>query len=236
VLVTYQCTAACAQCCFESSPHVKGRIPIEDLLDYIDQAKRDFPTVQLVVFSGGECFMLGKDLVRAIERASGHGFATRCVTNGYWATSRKAAEQRVREVYEAGLTELNFSTGDDHQQFVPFDRVATGAMVAAEYGIRTLIILEGRNEARFTIDDAYAHPALAAFRQKAARARTCPSSTTSGSPSRATSRSPSRTSCTGAASAWRTTRGATTCSTTWSSPRTGCSPRAAGSPSSTSTR
>ena len=95
ILPTYRCTAACAQCCFESDPHVQGRIPLERILDYIDQAARDFPTLKLVVFSGGECFLLRDDLDKAIARAAGHGLATRCVTNGYWATSKRAAQERI---------------------------------------------------------------------------------------------------------------------------------------------
>ncbi|PSR25070.1 MAG: radical SAM protein, partial [Sulfobacillus benefaciens] len=46
-------------------------------------------------------------------------------------------------VFGAGLTELNLSTGDDHQAFVPFDRVVTAAITAAELGICTLIVVEG---------------------------------------------------------------------------------------------
>ena len=53
ILPTYRCTAACAQCCFESNPHVQGRIPLPRILDYIDQAAGEFPTLRLVVFSGG---------------------------------------------------------------------------------------------------------------------------------------------------------------------------------------
>src|SRR5207247_1756710 len=95
ILPTYRCTAACAQCCFESNPHVQGRIPIERILDYIDQAAGDFPSLRLVVFSGGECFLLRRDLDAAIERATSRGLATRCVTNGYWATSPRAARERI---------------------------------------------------------------------------------------------------------------------------------------------
>jgi len=144
ILPTYRCTAACAQCCFESNPHVQGRIPIERILDYIDQAAGDFPSLRLVVFSGGECFLLRQDLDAAIERATSRGLATRCVTNGYWATSPRAARERILPLYEAGLTELNFSTGDDHQKFVPFERIVHGAVAAAESGIRALIVVEGR--------------------------------------------------------------------------------------------
>ncbi len=163
ILPTYRCTAACAQCCFESNPHVEGRIPIERILGYIDQAATDFPTLKLVVFSGGECFLLRDDLDRAIARAASHNLATRCVTNGYWATSRRAARERIAPLYEAGLTELNFSTGDDHQKFVPFERIVCGATTAAEFGIAALIVVEGSKEARFTMKDVLGHPEIAEF-------------------------------------------------------------------------
>lgn len=163
VLPTYRCTAACAQCCFESDPHVEGRIPIERILGYIDQAARDFPTLRLVVFSGGECFLLRDDLVAAIARATKHGLATRCVTNGYWATSKQAAARRIAPLYEAGLSELNFSTGDDHQKFVPYERIVHGAITSAEFGLRALIVIEGSKEARFTFKEAVEHPLLAEF-------------------------------------------------------------------------
>jgi hypothetical protein len=172
ILPTYRCTAACEQCCFESNPHTGGRIPIERILDYIDQAARDFPTLQLVVFSGGECFLLRDDLDRAIRRAASRGLATRCVTNGYWATSKAAARRRLGALYRAGLTELNFSTGDEHQKFVPFERVVHGATAAAEFGLNTVVVVEGCREARFTMQTALAHPALERFmRESPARRR-----------------------------------------------------------------
>jgi len=163
ILPTYRCTAACAQCCFESNPHVEGRIPIERILGYIDQAARDFPTLKLVVFSGGECFLLRDDLDSAIARAASRNLATRCVTNGYWATSKRAARERIAPLYEAGLTELNFSTGDDHQKFVPFERIVWGATAAAEFGIHALVVVEGRKEARFTMEDVLRNPELSDF-------------------------------------------------------------------------
>ena len=163
ILPTYRCTAACEQCCFESDPHIKGRIPIERILDYIDQAASDFPTLKLVVFSGGECFLLRRDLDRAIARATSRDLATRCVTNGYWATSKRAASLRIGPLYEAGLTELNFSTGDDHQKYVPFDFVVHGATTAAEFGLDALIAVEGCREARFTMEKALGHAGLNNF-------------------------------------------------------------------------
>src|SRR5262249_4504743 len=134
LLVTYQCTAACSQCCFGCTPEKEGRIPQDRILAYIDQAAQ-MGSVVNVVFSGGECFLLGNDLVEAVGRASQHGLSTRCVTNGYWATSMFAAERRLRPLVDAGLKELNISTGDFHLEYVPVDRVACGAIAAYQLGL-----------------------------------------------------------------------------------------------------
>jgi len=63
---------------------------------YVDGALEAFPSIRAVVFTGGECFLLGDGLTQGIERAARAGRGTRCVTNGYWATSREAAERRLR--------------------------------------------------------------------------------------------------------------------------------------------
>ncbi len=163
ILPTYQCTAACRECCFECSPHVKGRIPLDRILAYIDEAAQSFSTLRLICFSGGECFLLGKDLDIAIARASSYGLMTRCVTNGYWAITESAARKRVEKLRQAGLTELNFSTGDEHQEFVPYSRVVNGAIAGAEAGLRVVIVVEGSNEVRFTIHEALSDERLAMF-------------------------------------------------------------------------
>lgn len=163
VLPTYRCTAACAQCCFESSPHVSGQIPIDRILAYIDEAASSFPTLKLVVFSGGECFLLRDDLDKAISRVTKLGLKSRCVTNGYWAASVHAAEDRTACLKQAGLTEINFSTGVDHQRFVPFDRVAIGATTTAAAGIRTIVAIEGYKESKFSAEAALQHPRIKDF-------------------------------------------------------------------------
>ncbi|MEF3303410.1 radical SAM protein [Paenibacillus sp. GYB003] len=165
VLATYKCTAACKECCFECSPQVQGRIPLDRILGYIEEACDTVPTLRLVVFSGGECFLLGKDLDAAVACASRRGKLTRTVTNGYWAHSPEAARKRIGALKEAGLGELNISTGDDHQEFVPFERVVNGAIAGAELGLTTLIVVEGFENSRFTIYDALAHPRLKSFRE-----------------------------------------------------------------------
>ena len=164
ILPTYQCTAACKECCFECTPHVHGKIPIDRILNYIDEAAETFPALELICFSGGECFLLRKDLDTAIARITEHGLKSRCVTNGYWATSPHIAYDRLERLKEAGLTELNISTGDDHQEFVPFERVVNGVIAAAELDIFGLIVVEGFVNSRFKVSDAIEHPRIQDFK------------------------------------------------------------------------
>jgi MoaA/NifB/PqqE/SkfB family radical SAM enzyme len=103
ILPTYNCTAACENCCFGSHPGITERVPLDRILAYIDQAAT-VESMRLIVFSGGECFTLGDDLVAAVARATGHGLATRCVTNAYWASTEERALERLGALAAAGLT------------------------------------------------------------------------------------------------------------------------------------
>src|SRR2546421_2475345 len=84
ILGTYKCTAACENCCFDSNPYLTKRLDLDRIIGFIDEGAR-FPSCKIVVFSGGECFLLRDDLNKAVARATSLGLSTRCVTNGYWA-------------------------------------------------------------------------------------------------------------------------------------------------------
>jgi len=151
LITTHQCTAACEHCCFACTPKVTKAIPIARLEALIDEA-REVPSLRVVVFTGGECFLLGRDLDRLIARATQHGLATRCVTNGYWAASEKGARKRVAEIRAAGLKEINFSTGTFHAKYVPVERIVLGARATAEAGLTTLINAEICDQSDFGLE------------------------------------------------------------------------------------
>jgi len=67
ILCTYQCTAACRQCCFESNPSIRGRLTKDTIIARIMEAKRVFSNLKLVVFSGGEALLLKNDLFASIS-------------------------------------------------------------------------------------------------------------------------------------------------------------------------
>ena len=129
-----------------------------------DRAGRGDAVDAAGVFSGGECFMLEDELVIAVARCTEHGLGSRCVTNGYWATSPKAAHARLEPLYRAGLRELNLSTGDHHQQFVPVERIAYGAAAAIGLGMNAVVVVERQLYRGFDARALLAHPAMAAIR------------------------------------------------------------------------
>lgn len=99
-------------------------------------------SLKTVVFTGGECFLLKDDLVRAVKLATQLGLRTRCVTNGYWAKSLQYGRKRLAELVDAGLSELNVSTGDYHQIFVPLDVIENATVLAMEITLTTRIVVE----------------------------------------------------------------------------------------------
>lgn len=141
-ITTYRCTAACSQCCFESSPTVKGRLSRQYILDTIQEVKRNFPSLEVVVFTGGEATLLKQDLIDGISAATGESLVTRIVSNGSWGKTLRSADRVASSLAEAGLRELNISTGKDHQEWVPVSSVINAAEAAIKSGIWCLITVE----------------------------------------------------------------------------------------------
>ncbi|GAA0274940.1 radical SAM/SPASM domain-containing protein [Streptomyces polychromogenes] len=159
ILGTYKCTAACENCCFGSNPFITKRLDLAQILSFVEEGAR-YPTCKLVVFSGGECFLLGKDLVSAVKYAASLGMHTRCVTNGFWARRIPHGRRRLRELVEAGLAELNISTGDFHQRWVPQESVINAACIAAEFGLKPMIMVEVRKDRSVTSETFAADPRI----------------------------------------------------------------------------
>lgn len=152
-ITTYRCTAACSNCCFESSPRLKGGLGFSFMVRVIDEAIGNFPSLGLVVFTGGECFLLGEDLFSAIAYVAKKGLSSRCVTNGYWATSERQAANIARKLRESGLNEINISTGEEHRQWVPMERVLWGTEACLKEGLRAAIVFEGNENSQYSVRD-----------------------------------------------------------------------------------
>lgn len=159
ILPTYGCTAECADCCVQSSPRIKHRIPQDRIITYISEAAELH--VKLIVFSGGEAFLLKEDLDRAVAHATSLGLATRVVSNGYWAKNFDGAVKRLGLLKDSGLGEVNFSTGDEHQKFVPIQSVVNGILAAHEIDLPSALMIELSGRHKFTKQQFLSIPEIA---------------------------------------------------------------------------
>ena len=158
VMLTYQCNAECANCGTLSHPRAKGTLDREVLMSAIAAAGTlDFGNV---VFTGGEATLRPVLLLEGLQAGRAHGLSTRLVTNAYWARTPERATTAVARLVDAGLQEINFSTGEEHIRFVELDRVGRAAAAALRAGLTTCIMVELRTGRQFDADDVRSLPDL----------------------------------------------------------------------------
>ncbi|MRV74971.1 radical SAM protein [Duganella sp. FT92W] len=163
ILPTYRCTAACEQCCFGSNPDIRERLTLEEIVDSIKTAHRNFSSLRHVVFSGGECVMIGDDLFESIRVATELGLGTRIVSNGYWGASKNKSAITAKRLRESGLKEINISTGRDHAKFVSIDAVLNAMTDAVSQGIFGFLTVEKDAEDSAVFNEITADPRFAAL-------------------------------------------------------------------------
>jgi hypothetical protein len=135
---TYKCPAKCRYCGAQCGPENEEQLSRQDMLDIIDQVYA-FGQLRLVVFTGGEPFLLGDDLLHCVAYCAGKGLATRIVTNAYWAVTPESARSRIQQCKEAGLSEINLSCDDYHQEFIPLERIKYANAACLELGLPCLL-------------------------------------------------------------------------------------------------
>lgn len=151
IITTYKCSAACRECCFQCSPKISVRLSYEEIKNFIEKSVESFgETLKICVFTGGECTLLGEDLFKSIRFAKNMGLRTRIVTNGYWAKTKMSAEKMILKLVNAGLDEINYSTGDNHQEWVSFSTIKNAVLASTAYKLLTFVSIESFSGAKFT--------------------------------------------------------------------------------------
>lgn len=135
----------------QCSPKKHNRLSFADMREYIDNALKSFPSIKLLVLTGGECFALENDLKRIVNYSTQKKIISRVVTNGYWAISFKTAYKTLKDLRNVGLGELNLSTGDEHQVWVNYDNIIFATVSALLLGICVVINVESSNTSKFSV-------------------------------------------------------------------------------------
>ena len=136
--VTNRCTARCVDCPIVHENMPPASLDAEFMIDLTRQLL-PLNSLKLVVFTGGEPLLLLDDVRRTIAFVSSHGLWTRIVTNGFWATSKERAKSVLQSLQEVGLTELNLSCDDYHQEFIPLEYIKNANEAACELGVPALL-------------------------------------------------------------------------------------------------
>lgn len=136
--VTYDCPISCKYCVTESGMWHGPALDAGFMKNTIDEAV-ELGQLISVVFTGGEPLLKKQDIKEAIRHAHQHELWTRIVTNAFWATTPGTALRTLRELKEAGLSEINLSCDDLHQEHIPMERIRNAYRAAKELDLPILI-------------------------------------------------------------------------------------------------
>lgn len=143
LLTTVRCTAACDNCCFGCTPKQGRTMTLEEMKAYVDKCLEAYPdTISSFDLTGGECMLLGKDVDRIFAYAKSKGLKCQMVSNAFWATDYDKAYKILKRLKRNGLKSASFSTGDDHNKYVPWQNVRNASVAAARLGIESELRME----------------------------------------------------------------------------------------------
>jgi MoaA/NifB/PqqE/SkfB family radical SAM enzyme len=173
LLTTFECTASCKNCCFGCNPTIKKKMTLREMMKYIDISIKAYSkSIKVLVLTGGEPFLLGQTLPKIIKYATNKGLSVRVVTNGYWARNYRTAFTKLQLLVETGLKEINFSTGDDHLEWVSYDNIVYGCMAAVELGITCVVNVESHDKAIFKAEQIKKDERLISYFEKSKKNNT----------------------------------------------------------------
>jgi len=143
-LYSYKCNFKCAHCSVNGGPWHTHLLDI----NYITKALEDayeIPSIQVIVFTGGEPTLHLEHLKNSLRCAHELGFTARIVTNAWWANNYECAKSFLSELYSYGLEELNISYDDFHlpwlSKYGGERNIINAARAGVDLGLRVLIAI-----------------------------------------------------------------------------------------------
>lgn len=136
LVMTLQCPLQCSHCLVDAGPYRTEKIMLTEALHWIKEAAT--LGMQIVGISGGEPFLLYKELVTLVSKISSLGLKSDVFTSAYWAKTKESAVRLLRGL--KGLDCLNISVDIFHQEHVPLQNIRHALIAAKEVGIPNLSI------------------------------------------------------------------------------------------------
>lgn len=143
LITTFRCNAACVECCFGCRPERGRTMSLDEMKHYVDACMDAYPEfISRLSLTGGECFLLGKNLDGIIRYGTDKGLSVGLVSNGYWGKSYAGAFSRISELKECGLKSICFSVGNDHQHLLPLRNCRNAVVASARTGYTVELRME----------------------------------------------------------------------------------------------
>jgi MoaA/NifB/PqqE/SkfB family radical SAM enzyme len=134
ILLTYACSAECADCYENCSPRRRGAAPVDGVRECLAELKRLGCTGRDIHFGGGEPFYHYSHLIACFEAAKAEGMLPvgKLETNAFWCKNDELVRERLTEIDRFGIEKLSVSCDVFHQEFIPIERVRRAVRVGRE--------------------------------------------------------------------------------------------------------
>jgi MoaA/NifB/PqqE/SkfB family radical SAM enzyme len=134
LLLTYQCNCACEFCYYNCGPDKGALMPVETAVEAWRSLQILAGETAKIHLTGGEAFLHWDHLQEVLQRARNEklGKVDLIETNGFWATSGRIVNQRLKRLDELGMVRLKISTDPFHQEYVDVESARRLAAIAAE--------------------------------------------------------------------------------------------------------
>lgn len=147
ILPTAYCTLNCDHCAVSSGPHKSiDSISICKISEVLSVSKQlRFGDVH--ISGGGEPLTLSDDYIKdLLHTISNYGYFINLTTNGFWASTKKAAYEKMRFLSENGLNQIVVSLSESHLKFIPFKYIINICETNKKAGIQVVVYITENNE------------------------------------------------------------------------------------------
>jgi MoaA/NifB/PqqE/SkfB family radical SAM enzyme len=138
LMLSRRCNIECRHCGIESTPKIKDKMALDEARRLIVEAAL-IPEIGKVTFTGGEPFMFPSELEDLLLLCRGLGLGTRVVTNGFWAKTKERGRKLLKQMCDAGLTEINFSADRFHLEFLDPQTLRNALDCAKQLGLTRIV-------------------------------------------------------------------------------------------------
>jgi MoaA/NifB/PqqE/SkfB family radical SAM enzyme len=147
ILPTAYCTLNCDHCAISSGPNKStDSLSISKINEVLEKSKQiGFGDVH--ISGGGEPLTLSDVYIKGLlHTISNYGYFINLTTNGFWATTKTKALEKMKFLSENGLNQIIVSLSESHLKFIPFNNILNICENNKKTDIQVVVYITENNE------------------------------------------------------------------------------------------